>query len=153
MKPKGSPLLIYEDERFFVEHVSDTAIPGYLFLNSKLEVCLGDLRGEFLLGLGQLIEMTYLTMRDVLGVDKIYILSFGENTRTLHVHFFPRYEWMIEEAEEEVLGPQGINGPLLFQLMRERYQDEEALREKREEMESVSEEIRKRLASGGIEKE
>ena len=90
--------IIYADEQVILAHNLDVKIPGYLILFPRRHV-------EFYHDFSTPeCEKIALLMRDCSriltgldGVERMYIVSLGEETRHVHFHLFPRYEWMLKK--------------------------------------------------------
>ena len=54
-------------------------------------------------------------------IDRVYLLSLGEETTHFHWHIFPRYKWMLNLPAEEIRTNGKVDGAKLFSFIRNKY--------------------------------
>ncbi|CQR73255.1 hypothetical protein SpAn4DRAFT_2487 [Sporomusa ovata] len=54
-------------------------------------------------------------------IDRVYILSLGEETSHFHFHVFPRYKWMLNFPNEDICINDKLDGAKLFSFIRQKY--------------------------------
>jgi diadenosine tetraphosphate (Ap4A) HIT family hydrolase len=94
IEPPGGTIL---DERgWLLEHaLSPVPLKGWLILKPRRHVeHLGELNGDEAAALGPLIAKVSAAMTAALHPDRIYLTSFGEVVRHVHLYFVPRYAGM-----------------------------------------------------------
>jgi len=103
IQPPGG--VIYEDEDWVVDHsISPVALKGWLIIKPRRHVeDFGDLSPEESARFGPLSRSAAAAVRDALGAERVYVCSFGEEWRHVHVHVVPRYPGM-EPVSWELLG-------------------------------------------------
>ncbi|HEX9351382.1 MAG TPA: HIT family protein [Gaiellaceae bacterium] len=91
IEPPGG--VIYEDEHWVVDHsISPVALKGWLILKPRRHVeDFGDLSAEEAERFGPVARSAAAAVRDALGPERVYVCSFGEEWRHVHVHVVPRY--------------------------------------------------------------
>jgi diadenosine tetraphosphate (Ap4A) HIT family hydrolase len=101
---------IYQTPSWDVVHSYDTALPGWLVLVARRHIAsLDELTDAEAIELGRLIRRTSVTLKEVTGCIKTYVIQFAESPDHPHVHFhiIPR---MADQPEER-------NGPLIFRYL------------------------------------
>jgi diadenosine tetraphosphate (Ap4A) HIT family hydrolase len=85
--------VIYEDEHWVVDHsISPVALKGWLIVKPRRHVeDFGDLSAAEAERFGLLARSAAAAVRDALGPERVYVCSFGEEWRHVHVHVVPRY--------------------------------------------------------------
>ena len=118
---RSSPdsMTLWKTSHALLYHMSGIDLPGYLVVAPTRHVeHAGELHDS---ELGDLARLQSHATREILkipGVRKIYTLSFGEVLPHLHIHLFPRTDFMIEDREVFTDGlPDGTR---IFQRWRER---------------------------------
>ena len=103
IQPPGG--IIYEDQHWVVDHsISPVRLKGWLIMKPKRHVeDFADLSPEESARLGPLSRSAAAAVRDALGTMRVYVCSFGEEWRHVHVHVVPRYPGM-EPVSWELLG-------------------------------------------------
>jgi diadenosine tetraphosphate (Ap4A) HIT family hydrolase len=103
IRPPGG--VIYEDDLWVVDHsVSPVRLRGWLIVKPRRHVeDVGELSPAEAAALGPLASATARAVRDGLGAERVYVCSFGEEWRHVHVHVVPRYPGM-EPVSWELLG-------------------------------------------------
>ena len=113
-------LTVFEDERFTVAHEAGCAVPGYLIVRLRDgSTSYGDLDPGSAQALGALLARAVRAIEAAVGADRVYVLTFAELDRRLHVHLFPRAPWLLE-AYWRATGSRErpVNGPALFEWAR-----------------------------------
>lgn len=139
--------LVFENEHFKAERAIGCVVPGYLVVSAKapatsvakLERAAAECLGPTLARITEAIE-------DVLSPEVVYCARFGEETRQLHFHLFPRSARLEEEYRlaQRHSGP--LDGPLVLCWARDRYALANSTEVERQEVERVALAIRARLA-------
>jgi diadenosine tetraphosphate (Ap4A) HIT family hydrolase len=103
IQPPGG--VIYEDEHWVVDHsISPVALRGWLILKPRRHVeNFGELTDEEATRFGPISRTAAAAVQRALGPDRVYVCSFGEEWRHVHVHIVPRYPGM-EPLSWELLG-------------------------------------------------
>ena len=103
IQPPGG--VIYEDERWVVDHsISPVRLKGWLVIKSRRHVeDFADLSPEEAEEFGPLSRSASAAVREALGAERVYVCSFGEEWRHVHVHVVPRYPRM-EPVSWKLLG-------------------------------------------------
>ena len=97
--------VVYEDELWVVDHsISPVALKGWLILKPRRHVeNFGELTDEEATRFGPISRSAAAAVQKALGPDRVYVCSFGEEWRHVHVHVVPRYPGM-EPLSWELLG-------------------------------------------------
>ena len=106
---------------------------------AKLERAAAESLGPTLARITEAIE-------DVLSPEVVYCARFGEETRQLHFHLFPRSARLAEEYRSAQRHSGPLNGPLVLSWARDRYALANSTEVERQEVERVALAIRARLA-------
>lgn len=87
---------IHETEHWLVNHRTDTALPGYLMVGSKVRTnALYDLPAEALASLGPLLARAQREVETLLGPKRVYIGRYGHSPgHPIHFHIMPVYGWL-----------------------------------------------------------
>jgi diadenosine tetraphosphate (Ap4A) HIT family hydrolase len=103
IQPPGGA--IYEDEHWVVDHsISPVRLKGWPIIKPKRHVGdLADLSPVEAASMGPLASAASLAVREGLGAERVYVCSFGEEWRHVHVHVVPRYPGM-EPVSWRLLG-------------------------------------------------
>jgi diadenosine tetraphosphate (Ap4A) HIT family hydrolase len=103
IQPPGG--VIHESEHWVVDHsISPVRLKGWLVAKPRRHVeDFGDLTPEEAASFGPLTRSATAAVRDALGTERVYVCSFGEEWRHVHVHIVPRYSGM-EPLSWELLG-------------------------------------------------
>jgi diadenosine tetraphosphate (Ap4A) HIT family hydrolase len=88
--------LICETSFWLVNHRTDSALPGYLMLGSKLPVRdLSQLPQEALRELGPLLSEAEKALQTTLKPNRVYIGRYGHSPGyPIHFHLIPVYDWV-----------------------------------------------------------
>jgi diadenosine tetraphosphate (Ap4A) HIT family hydrolase len=144
------PLLVWEDALFRVTQAEFCAWPGYLILRLKgPERALARLAPEEAAALGRALARCAAALERVTRAERVYLLSFAEVDRQLHVHLLPRTLALREAWSDGAGAPAGspVDGPALFQWVRAVYHRPEDLPAGAPSPESVLEGLRAELAT------
>lgn len=103
IRPPGG--VIYEDELWVVDHsISPVRLRGWLIVKPRRHVeDFADLSAAEAASFGPVAGAAARAVRDALGAERVYVCSFGEEWRHVHVHVVPRYPGM-EPVSWELLG-------------------------------------------------
>ena len=103
IEPPGG--VIYEDELWVVDHsISPVALKGWLIVKPRRHVeNFGELTDEEATRFGPISRTAAAAVQNALRPDRVYVCSFGEEWRHVHVHVVPRYPGM-EPLSWELLG-------------------------------------------------
>jgi diadenosine tetraphosphate (Ap4A) HIT family hydrolase len=88
--------IVHESAHWILNHHLSSALPGYLMLGSKAQVCsLTELSEGALAELGGLLATTQKILESRLKPKWLYISRFGHDPRyPIHFHFIPVYHWV-----------------------------------------------------------
>lgn len=112
--------ILWETALFTVVHADFCAWPGYLILHLKgPERSLAQLApheaADFGLALGRCAQV----LEAATGAERIYLLSFAEVDRQLHVHVLARTPELAQAWRQAAPSSEGpVDGPALFQWVR-----------------------------------
>ena len=112
------PLLLV-DSVVTIEASSECAIPGYLVLRARPPgATLPGLDPTAAAHLGAMLAAAARAIEQVVGAERVYVLSFCEVEPQLHFHLVPRTRWLLEtyRAASGASGPP--SGPALFEWAR-----------------------------------
>ena len=103
IQPPGG--VVYEDDNWVVDHsISPVRLKGWLIIKPRRHVeDLAELSPAEAGSIGPLASAASLAVREGLGAERVYICSFGEEWRHVHVHVVPRYPGM-EPVSWQLLG-------------------------------------------------
>jgi diadenosine tetraphosphate (Ap4A) HIT family hydrolase len=121
---KGAPAggVIYKDEFVVVHHCVDVAVAGYLIVSPLRHAeGFGDLTDGEIARLGAAAKKAVNALKEVEGVERVYIAGFGEVTAHFHLHIFPRYRWMPLRLPEATDSCGRLDGPRLLSICRAKY--------------------------------
>ena len=108
-EPEGP--VMFENPYVRVYHSMEGDIPGYLVLQSRRHVSsISQLSLLEAVHFNRTVRKTVEVVERQLAPERVYILSIGEKVRHLHVHIFPRYDWMENEYR--------LTGATLFDKVR-----------------------------------
>ena len=94
--------IITETDIYRIEHASRCTIPGYLIIFVKPPAnTLKDLDSAAQQQLTKAISNTIKIVEQIVKPERIYTLSFGEQTPRLHFHIFPRTKQMLADFNRE----------------------------------------------------
>lgn len=115
--------MIHEDGDFLIEASRECAVPGYLVLRLKGgETSLAELSPAKAQALGGMLARAARAVEKAAGADRVYVLSFCEVERRLHVHLFPRTAWLLAAFRRaNGTATDTVNGPALFEWARKRF--------------------------------
>jgi len=113
--------ILWETELFRLSHADFCAWPAYLILRLKgPERSLAQLSPAEAAAFGHALAHSARALECVAGAQRVYLLSFAEVDRQLHVHLLARTAALANawrEATGAGVGP--VDGPALFQWVRE----------------------------------
>jgi diadenosine tetraphosphate (Ap4A) HIT family hydrolase len=103
IEPPGGT--IYEDEGWVVDHsISPVALRGWLIVKPRRHVeNLGELTDAEAAHSGPILRSAAAAVQNALAAERVYVCSFGEEWRHVHIHVVPRYPEM-EPLSWELLG-------------------------------------------------
>lgn len=103
IEPPGGT--IYEEEGWVVDHsISPVALTGWLIVKPRRHVeNIGDLTEDEAARFGPISRSAAAAVQKALGAERVYVCSFGEEWRHVHVHVVPRYPGM-EPISWKLLG-------------------------------------------------
>lgn len=114
-----NPLVVYQNPRVALYHMSGIDLPGYLVLAPVRHVeHAGELDDPDLSELARVQARAVRFILGIPGVRKVYGLSFGEVVPHLHIHLFPRTDAMLEDPDGFTDGYP--DGPRIFDVWRKR---------------------------------
>ena len=111
--------LLFVDSLVTIEVSSECAIPGYLVLRLRPPgATIPGLDPATARRLGTMLVAAARAVEQVVGAERVYVLSFCEVEPQLHFHLFPRTRWLLEayRAASGASGPP--SGPALFEWAR-----------------------------------
>jgi diadenosine tetraphosphate (Ap4A) HIT family hydrolase len=91
--------LVYQTPLWRLDHnTAPSDIPGWLVLKPTRHVeNLAELTPEEAMELGQLIPAVAAAIQQETKADRVYLVSWGESARHIHIHFVPRaLDWPVE---------------------------------------------------------
>lgn len=115
-------LLVFENTHFRAEQARSCVVPGYIIVTAKdVASSLSMLQRAAAESLGPTLTLVTSAIEIVLRPEIVYCARFGEETRQLHFHVFPRSARLTQEYRSA--HPEGIvlHGPLILNWARERY--------------------------------
>ena len=119
IRSSSDSMILRKTSYALLYHMSAIDLPGYLVVAPTRHVeHAGELLDTELLDLGRLQSFATREILKIPGVRKVYTLSFGELLPHLHIHLFPRTDFMIEDREALTDGLP--DGPRIFQRWRQR---------------------------------
>jgi diadenosine tetraphosphate (Ap4A) HIT family hydrolase len=85
--------VIFEDRHWVVDHsISPVRLKGWLIVKPKRHVeSFGELTDEEAAASGPLARTCAAAVEAALGPERVYVCSFGEEWRHVHVHVVPRH--------------------------------------------------------------
>jgi diadenosine tetraphosphate (Ap4A) HIT family hydrolase len=114
--------VIYKGDLVVLHHCLDINIAGYFILSPVRHIeSLEQLEREELFELVNLSKNIAEIIVKEHDIDKVYILSLGEETSHFHIHLFPRYKWMLNFSAEDICTNDKIDGGKLFSFIRNKY--------------------------------
>lgn len=86
--------VIYEDTNWIVTHGPiQSQILGYLYVEPKKHIeNWGEFSDSELSDVGPLIKKIEMTLKKLLSVDRVYVVTISEAVRHLHFHLIPRLD-------------------------------------------------------------
>ena len=143
----ASDLVVFENEYFSAEQATSCFVPGYLVVSAKAPATsVAKLERAAAESLGPTLARITEAIEDVLSPEVVYCARFGEETRQLHFHLFPRSARLAEEYRSAQRHSGPLNGPLVLSWARDRYALANSTEVERQEVERVALAIRARLA-------
>lgn len=138
--------IIYKDDYVILHHCIDLNIPGYLIISPVKHIeTYSDLNQTTLLHIGVILKFAVNALEKIDAVEKVYIATFGEETSHFHMHIFPRYQWMLNYAAEEIFTDNKLDGAKLLSFCRKKYKITPELMKKTNIL-AVIEYIRRQIA-------
>jgi diadenosine tetraphosphate (Ap4A) HIT family hydrolase len=117
-----SPVLA--NENFVVEACSTCYIPGYLIVRPRDAVeSLSRMKPAALATLGPTLAMTTAAIEAVVRPQRVYCTLFSEETCAVHLHLFPRTEWLASQYFAANPDEIEISGPRLMDWARRTFQN------------------------------
>ncbi|MBP2660089.1 MAG: histidine triad protein [Firmicutes bacterium] len=114
--------IIYKNNFVILHHCLDINIGGYFILSPVRHVeGLEQLEPEELSQIANLSKAIIEVLIKEKDIDRVYILSLGEETSHFHFHLFPRYKWMLDFPSEDICTNDKIDGGKLFSFIRNKY--------------------------------
>jgi diadenosine tetraphosphate (Ap4A) HIT family hydrolase len=103
IQPPGGT--IYEEECWVVDHsISPVALRGWLIVKPRRHVeNFGELTDDEAVRFGPISRSAAAAVQKALRAERVYVCSFGEEWRHVHVHVVPRYPEM-EPLSWQLLG-------------------------------------------------
>lgn len=118
-----SPSRVLANEHFIVEPCSTCHIPGYLIVTPRDAVeSLSRMHPVALAALGPTLAMTIAAIEAVVEPQRVYCALFSEETRSVHVHLFPRTQWLTSQYFAAHPDEKEISGPRLMDWARRTFQ-------------------------------
>lgn len=115
-------LTLYTNEEFTIEEAAECSIPGYCFVFPKKTArSIAELPPSAQALLGPTLALAQQIIQEVTQPERIYCLTFCELNPQLHFHLFPRTRALMEAYWQE-RGEGPVNGPLLFDWARKKYE-------------------------------
>lgn len=111
---------LWETPLFRLVHADFCAWPGYLILRLKgPERSLAELAPPEAAAFGEALSRSARALENATRAERVYLLSFAEVDRQLHVHLLARTA-EVEEAWRQASGKRhgAVDGPALFQWVR-----------------------------------
>ncbi len=106
-----------------MEACSTCYIPGYLILRPRDAVeSLSQMNPAALATLGPTLAMTTAAIEAVVRPQRVYCALFSEETRAVHLHLFPRTEWLASQYFAGHPDEIEISGPRLMDWARRTFQ-------------------------------
>jgi diadenosine tetraphosphate (Ap4A) HIT family hydrolase len=118
--PKGG--VIYKDNLVILHHCLDINVAGYFILSPIRHVeSVDQLEQEEVFQLATISKVITEVIAKEHDIDRVYLLSLGEETTHFHWHIFPRYKWMLNLPAEEIRTNGKVDGAKLFSFIRNKY--------------------------------
>lgn len=124
MQPTTIPAIIKENDYYRIEHAQPCTIPGYLIIFVKPTANhLGELAPAIQQAVCQAISSSLTIVKSIIQPERIYTLSFGEQTPQLHFHIFPRTRQMLNDYNQALQQHNDYaDGATMFNWARKHYQ-------------------------------
>lgn len=119
--------LIFADEIFSLEACLAHQIPGYLILRLRqVHPTFSGLSDQVAQQLGLAVAKISALVEGKVAAETVYVMRFGEESRQIHFHIFPRTRRMDEafRSHHSSCG-QFLNGPLVFEWARNHFKTEQ----------------------------
>lgn len=114
--------IVYKDDLIILHHCLDINIAGYFILSPIRHLeSIEQLNQNELFQLAQISKRITEFLICESDIERVYILSLGEETSHFHFHLFPRYNWMLKFPDENIRINRKIDGAKLFSFIRNRY--------------------------------
>ncbi len=111
-------------EYFIIEPCSACYIPGYLIVTPRNAVeSLSQMNPSALAALGPTLAMTTAAIEAIVRPQRVYCTLFSEETRAVHLHLFPRTEWLTSQYFAAHPDETEISGPRLMDWARQIFQN------------------------------
>lgn len=86
---------VYRTEYFVVGQDWEVPIPGFMIVSPVREVrSIADFTQDEVVDFALTTHKVRRGMRDVLGIEEIYLFQNEDTAHNFHLWMFPRYEWM-----------------------------------------------------------
>lgn len=97
---KDIPGFIFETDLFHAHQDQEVPIPGFVILSTKRHIDSVDQftdkeAEEFIM----LLQKIRRAQREVLGIEKVYLIQEEDTADHFHMWLLPRYEWMKDEEK------------------------------------------------------
>ncbi|MEP7162984.1 MAG: diadenosine tetraphosphate hydrolase [Candidatus Moraniibacteriota bacterium] len=97
---KDTPGYILETELFHIHQDQEVPIPGFVILSTKRHIeSVADFTDEEIKEFGELLRKIRMAQREVLDIEKVYLVQEEDTRDHFHMWMLPRYEWMLDEAK------------------------------------------------------
>jgi diadenosine tetraphosphate (Ap4A) HIT family hydrolase len=117
------PSPVLANEHFIVEACSTCHIPGYLIVTPSDSVeSLSWMNPAALATLGPTLAMATAAIETVVRPQRVYCALFSEETRAVHLHLFPRTEWLTSQYFAAHPDEIEISGPRLMDWSRRTFE-------------------------------
>ena len=110
---------VYTNDYFVIEPCCNCPIAGYLIVRPIASAfSLSKLPREALDSVGVTLAAASRAIETVIHPERIYCALFGEETRSVHFHLFPRTRWLLSRYEASHSVDRDVSGPQLFDWAR-----------------------------------
>jgi diadenosine tetraphosphate (Ap4A) HIT family hydrolase len=88
---------IFRSQYFTVSQDWETPIPGFYIVSPRREVeSIADLTDDEAIDFVMTTRQVRRGMKEVLGIENVYLFQNEDTLHNFHLWMFPRYEWMDE---------------------------------------------------------